>query len=90
MRFYITPCFDEFGKLLFAKLSLHGDSLPRNNPCRKPTAVGVDDITLTIVTDVPNSPLPKILLDLATIDIVRFITRQSLCRPRSFDPFSAC
>ena len=46
---YVTLRFGKFGKLM-SPIDM-GNSLPRNTSCRKPNAVGVDDITLMIVSD---------------------------------------
>ena len=70
MRLRIAPRLDELAQIRFARLECRIGQLAAKQLVPQPNAIGIDDIALTVVGDVLNSPFPKIFLDFATIDVV--------------------
>ncbi len=68
----VAPRLDELAQICFARLECNIGQLAPKQFVSQPNAIGVDDIVLTVIGDVLNSPFPKIFLDLATVDTIGF------------------
>jgi hypothetical protein len=70
MRFCVAPRFDELAQIRLTRLECNVGQLASKQLVSQPNAMGVDDITFTVVGDHLDLAIEELSLDLAGIHAV--------------------
>jgi hypothetical protein len=70
MRFRVAPRFEELAQIRFTRLECNIGQLAPKQLVSQPNAIGVDDITFTIVGDLLDLAIEEVSLDLGAIHAV--------------------
>src|SRR3974390_3374509 len=71
MRFGVCTGKYETRKIFLAKLELRQGKAPAKELVTQPKAIGIDNIGLAVVCDLPDLSLNVVTLDFAAVDLLR-------------------